>query len=540
MSDPLRTRAEPLQMNQLRMLADALKSAGRGALAVHAPDRAARLALHAPHIYCDFTRQRLNGEALDSLLALAPALTRYRDAMAAGEAVNNTEHRAALHMALRNAGTREWLALGEPMSQTILAARAQAKAFSAKVRAGEIVASDGRPFKAILHLGVGGSDLGPRLIYDALKPLAKPQIEVRFASNIDPEDMAQALDGLDPRETLLFVVSKTFTTHETMANFAAARAWMENAIGKEATFAHLIAATAKPDIAMQAGVPEDHIFPFWDWVGGRFSVWSNGSLSVEIALGGEAFDGFLAGAADMDAHVLTAPPEANAGFLVALTDFWNASVLEYPARAVTPYATRLRLLPSYLQQLIMESDGKSVQADGAPAFCPTSPAIFGGEGATAQHSFFQWLHQGTTVCPVDFVMIAQDRLGNAEAQRALNANALAQSEALWNGRSTAEAHAITEKASSAENAARLAPHKTFSGGRPSAMFVLDRLEPQSLGALIALYEHRTALAGALAGINPFDQWGVELGKELAQSILKKWDGDAADPTTSRLLRRLKS
>lgn len=540
MTDVQRTRADALRMTDLRALAEPLKSAGRGALAVHATERAARLALQAPHIYCDFTRQRLSKEALDSLLQLAPALTRYRDAMAAGEAVNNTEHRAALHMALRNAGAREWNALGEPMSATILKARAQAKAFAEKVRSGAIKASDGRPFKAILHLGVGGSDLGPRLIYDALKPVAKPQIEVRFASNIDPEDMAQALEGLEPRETLLFVVSKTFTTQETMANFAVARAWMEKAIGKEATLAHLIAATAKPDIAMKAGVPEDHIFPFWDWVGGRFSVWSNGSLSVEIALGGEAFDAFLSGAADMDAHVLSAAPEKNAGYLAALVDFWNASVLDYPARAVTPYATRLRLLPSYLQQLIMESDGKSVQADGAPAFCPTSPAIFGGEGATTQHSFFQWLHQGTTICPVDFVVVAQDRLKDAEAQKALNANALAQAEALWNGRSTAEAREATEKASGPETAARLAAHKTFSGGRPSAMFVLDRLEPQSLGALIALYEHRTAFAGALAGINPFDQWGVELGKELAQSILKKWDGDVADPTTSRLLRRLKS
>ncbi len=527
-------------MSELRTLAEPLKSAGRGGLAVHASDRAARLAVRAPHVFCDFTRQRVSGAALDGLLGMAPALTRYRDAMAAGEAVNNTEHRAALHMALRNADKREWLALGQPMSQTILDARAQARAFAERVRAGEVKASDGRPFKTILHLGVGGSDLGPRLIYDALKPVAKPQIEVRFASNIDPEDMAQALEGLDPRETLLFVVSKTFTTQETMANFAAARAWMESAIGEEATNAHLIAATAKPDIAIKAGVPEDHIFPFWDWVGGRFSVWSNGSLSVEIALGGDVFDAFLSGAAEMDAHVLSAAPDQNVGILVALIDFWNASVLEYPARAVTPYATRLRLLPSYLQQLIMESDGKSVQADGAPAFCPTSPAIFGGEGATTQHSFFQWLHQGTIVCPVDFIVVAQDRLGNAEAQRALNANALAQAEALWNGRSTAEAREVTAAKEGPETAERLASHKTFSGGRPSAMFVLERLDGHSLGALIALYEHRTAFAGALAGINPFDQWGVELGKELAQSILKQWDGEVADPTTRRLLARLKS
>ncbi|MET0544785.1 MAG: glucose-6-phosphate isomerase [Caulobacterales bacterium] len=539
MNDAQKFRAEALQFNTLRTLSERLRQAGKGALAVHATERAKRLSLQAPHIYCDFTRQRLDGEAIDALMGLASALMRFRDAVAAGEAVNNTEMRSALHQALRAPQSRDWSALGRPMSATIIEERNRARTFAEGVRSGRIKAADGRPFKNLVHLGVGGSDLGPRMIYDALKPVGDPQIALRFASNIDPEDLAQALHGLDPRETLLLAVSKTFTTQETMANFAAARAWLESGVAKDASLQHLIAATAKPDLAMKAGIAKEHIFAFWDWVGGRFSVWSNGSLSVEIALGADVFDGFLQGAADMDAHVMSAPAETNAGVIAALVDFWNASVLDYPARAVTPYATRLRLLPSYLQQLVMESDGKSVQADGAPAFCPTAPVIFGGEGATTQHSFFQWLHQGTTICPVDFIVAAQDRLNEAEAQKALNANALAQAEALWNGRSTAEAEAITAKATDAETAARLAPHKTFQGGRPSSMFILDRLEPQSLGALIALYEYRTAFAGVLAGINPFDQWGVELGKELAQSILKTWDEAAADPVTDRLLRRLK-
>jgi glucose-6-phosphate isomerase len=506
------------------------------------PDRAAALTVEAAGLRLDLSKQPWSQDDLAVALELARAadVEGARGRLFAGEPVNASEHRAVLHMALRAPPGADFRAAGVPVSGEVAATLAAMDAFAAAVRSGARRGATGQAFNAIVHIGIGGSDLGPRLVWEALKPLA-PGLEVRFAANVDPSELAAALTGLDPARTLVVVVSKTFTTLETLANAEAARAWLRAALG-EAGDAHLAAVSAAPELARGFGVPAAQVFGFGDWVGGRYSVWSAVSLSVAIALGFDAFREMLAGAAAMDAHFVAAPLEANAPVLLALAHVFNRNGLDRAARAVVPYAQRLRLLPAWLQQLEMESNGKRVRTDGAPVAQATASVVFGEPGANAQHAFFQLLHQGADVAPVDFVAVRQAREGDPAAQTKLLANAIAQAEALMAGRGEAEVRA--ELAAAGRDPATidvLAPQRAFPGDRPSSFLVLERLDPASLGALLALYEHKTFVEGTLWGINSFDQWGVELGKTLAARILGEWAAGTAgthDPSTAALMGRL--
>jgi glucose-6-phosphate isomerase len=390
--------------------------------------------------------------------------------------------------------------------------------FSTAVREGAWKGATGRSIRSVLALGIGGSYLGPKLVVDALAS-QYPGPEVRFLANVDPAAVDDALDGLDPAATLVVVASKTFTTQETMANAAAARRWIVAALGEGAVAKHFVAATVNAAEAARFGLPECNVFPFGEWVGGRFSVWSSVGLPIAIALGMPAFEHFLAGAHAVDLEFRSAPPERNGPLLLALVGAWNRNFLGTSTHVVLPYAQRLASLPGYLQQLEMESNGKRVSATGQLLSIPTCPAIFGEPGTLGQHAFHQWLHQGTDPVSSDFIVVAKPMGERVEEHRVLLAHAAAQSEALMTGRDTGN------------------PHRDCPGNRPSTTIVLPALDPASLGALVALYEHKVFAQGVLWGVNSFDQFGVELGKAIAGRILPALSGQPADlhPATSHLL-----
>jgi glucose-6-phosphate isomerase len=525
--------------------ADAEAARSRSILSLYAaePDRLARLTLQAAGLTLDLSKQPWSLSGLDAAVALARAsgVEARRADLFAGAAINTSEDRAVLHPALRAPAGAAFAAKGEPVSAEVDAGRAAMQAFSDGVHSGEILSATGQRFTAIVHIGIGGSDLGPRLVWEALKPLDAP-VAIRFAANVDGSEIAAALQGLDPAQTLVTVVSKTFTTQETMANAIAARAWLRAALG-EAGDRHLLAVSANPAAVAAFGVSPDRLFAFRDWVGGRYSVWSAVGLSCAIALGWEAFAAFLEGANAMDRHFLEAPLEQSAPVLLALAQVFNRNGLGRAARAVIPYSQRLRLLPSFLQQLEMESNGKRVSATGLPVELATAPAVFGEPGTNAQHAFFQMLHQGSDVIPVEFIGVARNGEGPAGAHAKLLSNLLAQAEALMIGRSEADVRAELEaKGMAAPAIDGLAPQRAFPGDRPSSLIVMETLTPAALGALIALYEHKTLVEGVIWGINSFDQWGVELGKALANRILPELEGGAPqphDPSTTAWIARLK-
>jgi glucose-6-phosphate isomerase len=465
-------------------------------------NRAEALTFEAPHLIADFSKQRIDAEALASIGALAQAMDfdGWRAKMFAGEIVNTTEGRAAKHWALRiqdpPGGDNEITAVLDRMHEF-----------------GHEIAESGN-FDAIIHLGIGGSDLGPRLVLDALKSHRRPNLEVRFAANVDGADVADAIEGLDPKRTLLIVVSKTFTTQETLANAEFVRAWAP---------ARIAAATAAPDKAVAWGVAEEDVFPFWDWVGGRYSLWSSVSLVCEIALKHGAFFNMLEGAEAMDEHFRDAPFAQNLPAISAAVQMWNREALGHGSYAVIPYSERLRLLPAYMQQLEMESNGKRVTRDGRPIERSACAVTWGAAGTNAQHSFFQLLHQGVEEIPVEFIVNAGAHEGPQSHRAKVFANALAQARALMVGKQSAE------------------PQRVFTGNRASTMMATDALSPEAIGALLAFYEHRTFTQAVLAGVNPFDQFGVELGKEMANQLLPALEGGQkpdTDPSTAAWLKRL--
>ena len=504
------------------------------------PGRLSRMSVQAAGLHVDLSKQSWTRAGFEACLDLARAcdVEGRRAALFGGEAANLTEGRAVLHPALRAPAGGDFKALGEPVSAEVDAVRADMKAYAEAVRSGAEAGATGRAFRAIVHVGIGGSDLGPRVVWDALRPL-DPAIDLRFVANIDPRDMAEALTGLDPETTLVVVVSKTFTTQETLANAEAAKAWLAAALPAKGLTRHFIGVTAAPEKAAAFGC--GRTFAFRDWVGGRYSLWSAVSLSCAIALGWAAFEAMLDGAAAMDDHFVSAPLERNAPVLMALAQVFNVDGLDRPARTVAPYAHALRRLPAFLQQLEMESNGKRVRRDGTPVDRQTCPVVFGEPGTNGQHAFFQQIHQGPQVTPAEFVIVARTREDAPEAP--LWSNALAQAQALMNGKTagTAEAEMLASGLDPAE-AARLAEHRAFPGNRPSTAIVMDRLTPGTLGALIALYEHKTFVEGVIWDINSFDQWGVELGKVLARAILKDVQAGGPspdlDPSTADLMTRL--
>ena len=494
--------------------------AGRRADALFAgdPGRGPSLTFACGELAVDLSKQRMTPETLDRLVALA----RERDIPGAierlftGQHVNVTEDRPALHTALR--GDEKVVADGEDVLAQVQRCRERMRVFSTAVRDGSWKGATGKPIRHVLALGIGGSYLGPKLVAEALAPLADGPA-VRFIANVDPAALDDALSGLDAATTLVVVASKTFTTQETMANAAAARRWIAGELGEDALARHMVAATARAADAARFGIPECNVFPFAEWVGGRFSVWSSVGLPVAIAIGMPAFDRFLSGAHAVDLSFRNAPPERNVPLLLALAGVWNRDFLGLGVHAVLPYAQRLASLPGYLQQLEMESTGKRVGADGTPVACPTCPAIFGEAGTLGQHAFYQWLHQGTQEASCDFIVVARPMGSRGADHDILLAHALAQSEALMTGRATGD------------------PHRDCPGNRPSTTIVLPALEPAALGALVALYEHKVYCQAVLWGLNAFDQFGVELGKAIAGRILPALAGTPSDlhPATRHLL-----
>ncbi len=501
------------------------------------PSRSERMGIEAAGLYADFSRQRLDAEAIETLFAMADAarLVEARSLLFAGAIMNPTENRPALHMALRGVGG------DEAVASAVATERERIRELANRLRAGGIKGFSGKPLQYLVCIGIGGSDLGPRLACDALAPTAArgsppPPIEVRFVANVDPSDLHRAIADLDPAGTGFVVVSKTFTTRETLANADAARRWLRSAGAEEAELSrHLIGVTANPEAAVAWGVPPGQVLRFWDWVGGRYSLWSAVGASIAAACGPQAFDELLAGAARMDHHFRDAPLQANLPAWLGLVSIWNRNGLGCASHAVIPYAERLRLLPAFLQQLVMESNGKSALLDGTRTLHATAPVVWGVSGTNAQHSFFQQLHQGPDVVPVDFILAREPEVAPADGDprhAILLANCLAQGAALAIG-----------KPLPAEGS-REGWHKAFPGNRPSTTIVLPRIDPGSLGALLAAYEHATFVASVVLGINAFDQFGVEYGKVMATAIEKLFDGavpdTGIDPATRALAARLRS
>jgi glucose-6-phosphate isomerase len=508
------------------------------------PGRLDSLTLDIAGLHLDLSKQAWDEAGLEAALDLAHAadVEGARARMFGGEAINSSEGRAVLHTALRAPAGADFKAGGVPVMADVESVRQRMKAFAEAVRSGAIKGATGKPFKAILHIGIGGSDLGPRLLWDALRPV-KPGIDLRFIANVDGAEFALTTADMDPEETLVIVVSKTFTTQETLANAGAARAWLAAALGDTEANQHLAAISTALDKTAAFGVPDDRVFGFWDWVGGRYSLWSSVSLSVAVAAGWDAFQGFLDGGAAMDEHFRSAPLDRNAPVLVALAQIFNRNGLDRRARSVVPYSHRLRRLASFLQQLEMESNGKSVGPNGQPAARGTATVVFGDEGTNVQHAYFQCMHQGTDITPMELIGVAKSDEGPAGMHEKLLSNLLAQAEAFMVGRSTEDVVAeLQAKGVSEAEIATLAPQRTFAGNRPSTLVVLDRLTPQTFGALIALYEHKTFVEGVIWGINSFDQWGVELGKVMAGRILPELESGATgqhDPSTTALIQRLR-
>ncbi len=502
-------------------------------------DRPARMTLAAAGLVADFSKQRLDTGAVAALdaLAVSAGVPAARARLFAGGIVNPTEGRPALHTALRGVGGPA------DVGAAVATERMAIRRFAERFRAGGFNGFDGRPLRALVCIGIGGSDLGPRLVCDALAPAIAPNgasdgaphvapVDVRFVANVDPSDLHRTLAGMDPRSTGFLVVSKTFTTRETLANADAARRWLRAAGADEAgATGHLVGVTANADGAARYGLPPDRILRFWDWVGGRYSLWSSVGVSIAVACGPAVFDALLDGAAAMDAHFRDAPLPANLPVRLGLVSLWNRNALACTSQAVIPYAERLRLLPTYLQQLVMESNGKSARLDGSRIDQPTAPVIWGVSGTNGQHSFFQQLHQGPDVVPVDFIVAREPEVTAAGDPRhaILVANCLAQSAALALGRPAPDEAAGEDW------------HKAFPGNRPSTVIILPRVDAAALGALLAAYEHATFVASIVLGINAFDQFGVEYGKVMATSIeavLGGRDDPSLDPATRALAKRL--
>lgn len=511
------------------------------------PDRLDRFTVDAADLYVDLSKQAMSAGDLDALLAFAEAagVPAAREAQLRGDRVNATEDRAVLHTALRRDPDRPLVVDGVDLMRDVAEGLERMAAFDAAVRGGSWRGHDGQPIADVVAIGIGGSHLGPQLACEALREHALPAMRIRFLSNVDPGAWEDLHPALDPARTLFVVASKSWGTVETARNAEAARRWLLAAGVPAAKLGrHIVGITANPAGARAFGLDDDGIFPFRDWVGGRFSLWSAIGLPVVLAVGADGFRALLRGARAMDRHFESAPLARNAPVLLALTALWNRTARPEATDVVVPYCDALRLLPAYLQQLQMESNGKSVTMDGQPVAWATAPVTWGAPGTDAQHSFFQALHQGTTAHPVEFVLGIPSRVDPERRDVTLLANAVAQAEALMRGRTLAQSReAFLAQGLSAEAADRLAPHRIHPGDRPSSTILMGRLTPESLGALIALYEHKTAVLGWLWGINAYDQWGVELGKQLAgraQSMIEDGvpPGADVDPSTGALVARI--
>ena len=532
----LETHAQDMRGRRVRDLFDA------------DPERFGRFALNRDDLLLDVSKNAITTQTRDLLLELAAAvdLEEFRRALFAGDTVNCTEGRAALHMALRAPAGATYRVAGVDVMASVEATRQNMRDLVERVHGGDWRGAGGDVITDVVNIGIGGSDLGPAMVTAALRPYHRRGIQVHFLANVDGAEVSDTLAGLNPATTLFLVASKTFTTQETMTNAATARAWLVSALGEDAVARHFIALSTNASAAAAFGIESANMLSFWDWVGGRYSVWSAVGLSVAMAVGWDIFGELLAGAHDMDEHFRAAAPAKNMPVILALIGIWNRNFLGIAAHAVLPYDRRLARLPAFLQQLEMESNGKAVDRFGRPVGHATQPVILGEPGTNGQHAFLQALHQGTDVISADFLASAKADHDFADHHDILLANALAQSQALMRGRDETEARAALLAEGLAEEAiAALLPHKLFPGNRPSNTLLYRRLDPRTLGRLIALYEHKVAVQGHIWGINSFDQWGVELGKSLTGDVLAQLTGSGEsaaeqDSSTAGLLAHLKA
>ncbi|HOO80901.1 MAG TPA: glucose-6-phosphate isomerase [Alphaproteobacteria bacterium] len=501
------------------------------------PQRFENFSAKIPGLLLDYSKHRITDETMNALLALARAcnIERQRDAMFSGNKINSSENRAVLHTALRRSADEKIILDGEDIMSFVYKTLFRMRDFSDAVRSGTWTGCTGRRIKTVINIGVGGSDLGPQMVCEALKPYAERMAEscgqtvdlaVRFVSNIDATMLHDTLQDCDPETTLFIVASKSFTTQETITNALGVKAWLLDTLSDETAIKrHFVALSANEEAAMQFGIPPENIFPMKDWVGGRYSLWGAIGLSICCAAGFDVFQDLLAGASAMDHHFQSTPLDKNIPVIMAILGIWNRNFQGYPAQAILPYAHHLQRFSTYIQQLDMESNGKGVTADGRPVSVASGPIIFGEVGTNAQHTFMQLLHQSPEVIPADFIMVAKPVPPYENQHKKLLANALAQSKSLMEGQENSEE-----------------PHRNFPGNRPSSCVVLDTLDAYHLGLLLALYEHKIFVQGVIWGINSFDQWGVELGKTNAKHIIDAFEThkkiDTLDSSTAGILRHL--
>lgn len=504
-----------------------------------------RFSLEIGPLFLDYSRNRITTRTLSLLLDLArdAELESWIARLFAGEAVNRTENRPALHVALRNRGNRPIEVGGRDVMPMVNAELEQMNSFSTAVRNGSWTGFSGAAISDVVAIGIGGSSLGPRLVVEALAPYSENRLRVHFVANVDGAEIDSVLTDLDPARTLVVVISKTFTTSETFANARTARAWyLEKGGDAQALGRHFVAISTNAAKVAEFGLDPEKSFAMWDWVGGRYSLWSAVGLPIALAVGFDRFAELLDGAYEMDEHFRSAPPAANMPVLLGLLGVWYGGFLGAATHAILPYDRRLAQLPAFLQQLDMESNGKRVTRDGDAVDYATGPIVWGGVGTDGQHAFFQLLHQGTRLVPADFIAAIEPHHVLAGHHRMLLANCLAQGEALMRGRTLAEATAELAAADMPpREQARLAPHMVCPGNQPSNTLLMRRLDPRSLGALLALYEHKVFVQAVLWRINPFDQYGVELGKRLASGILAELEAGGAsgshDSSTNGLIAK---
>jgi len=502
------------------------------------PSRGTRMAAEGAGLYLDYSKNRIDEQTLRLLLALADAcrLSERIDAMFRGDRINTTEERAVLHIALRAPAEMRILVDGRDLVPGVHAVLDRMAAFAARVRSGEWTGHSGKRMRNVVNIGIGGSDLGPVMAYEALRHYSQRDMTFRFVSNVDGTDFVEAVHDLEPGETLFIVCSKTFTTQETLANARAAREWCLRGLGDpKAVVKHFVAVSTNAEEVARFGIDPANMFGFWDWVGGRYSMDSAIGLSTMLAIGAENFRAMLSGFHAMDEHFRSAPPERNLPLLLGVLAIWNNDFLDAPTVAVLPYDQYLKRFPAYLQQLAMESNGKHVTLDGGRVDYQTGPIYWGEPGTNGQHSFFQLIHQGTRLVACDFIGFCQALNPLGDQHDLLMANLFAQTEALAFGKTEDEVRAEGTPA-------RLVPHRTFEGNRPSNTILAERLTPSTLGSLVALYEHSVFVQGAIWNIDSFDQWGVELGKALAKrtaaEIASSSEPELAhDSSTNALIRR---
>nr|WP_042949477.1 glucose-6-phosphate isomerase [Kingella kingae] len=507
------------------------------------PERAQRYWLQVGGISVDYSKNRINDQILADLIELAKqaGLPERMKQMFGGEKINQTENRAVLHIALRNRSNRKIEVDGEDVMPKVNVVLRKMGDFTHAVRSGEWLGYTNQVITDVVNIGIGGSDLGPLMMCTALKSFGHPRLKMHFVSNVDGAQMRDVLEQVHPETTLFIIASKTFTTQETLTNAHTAREWFLQEASEQDIAKHFVALSTNTKAVAEFGIDTDHMFEFWDWVGGRYSLWSAIGLPIMLYLGEQNFIELLEGAHLMDEHFINTPLEQNLPALMGLLGVWYINFYGAGSHVIAPYNQHLHRLPKYIQQLDMESNGKQVQMNGTAVPTDTGPIIWGETGINGQHAFFQLLHQGTHVTPIDLIASLEKRSNLPGHHEILLSNVFAQAEAFMRGKTPDEARAeLQAQGLPADQIEALVPHKTFSGNRPTNMILLDKLTPRNMGSLIALYEHKVFVQGVIWGINSFDQWGVELGKQLAKTILAELTGDAEpqqhDASTARLIR----